>query len=869
MRKHFINAALIAITLALICTQAGASDIVRHIFDNGLTAIIKEDHTKPVVAIRVYVRAGSIYEGKYLGAGTSHFLEHMLFESTDVMTKEEIEMTRERMGGISNAYTWKDHTCYHTQVRSEYVADALELMYEGIYHALMPQPEFDVQRDIIINEMRMGRDEPTRVLQKAFFETMYLEHPVRYPTIGFEDLFKAISRDELIDYYHTLYIPERMVVVVVGDVDALDMLTKLGETFGSEPRTTPRALSLPEEPPQMGSREIIKEMGIEAAYIRLGFRTTYVGTEDAYALDVLANVLGEGLSARLKRKIRDEMGLVTGISAYSATPKTYPGYFVVYVECKPSNLAAAREAIVDELFALREKKVKKDELERAKKQLEASNVLGKQTVEDQADILGTFELETGNAEFAEVYLDGIRAVTAEDIREVAKKYFTEENMTTAVVAPEGTLAALAETGTGVADRPMRMTILDNGLKLLVKENPAVEAVSIYIVADGGGRVVPAGKEGLADVAAGMLLKGTKERDAQNIAEDMENLGGGIFSDASRDYISLGAEMLAGDFDEGSKVVFDCLRNSKFPEKEFIKLRDRYKSYVLSEDDDWETEAVKILRSHLYPSHPYGTLVSGTPGSLDKLTRDDVVDYYDTVVVPENIVVSVVGDINEAYVTGKLVKEFSGWKPSGRFLPVPAVDPSPAAAETVEYGTDKEQTVIYIGFYGPTYDEDRYALDLIDSVLSGIYLPGGRLHTRLRGEGLVYVIHAYVARGMNPGFFGIYAACAPENSYKVLAVINEEIEKIKTEPVPEDELERAKEVCVSVDAVYYRQTNGDIASTSARDELFGLGFDDRWHYEERIKALTAADISTVANKYLINPIVVVTSPDIKPTEEETD
>ncbi|UCE27427.1 MAG: insulinase family protein [Candidatus Coatesbacteria bacterium] len=773
MRKYFIAAGLAVFALAFLYTQANASDIVRRVFDNGLTAIVKEDHTKPVVAIRVYVRAGSIYEGEYLGAGTSHFLEHMLFESTDEMSKDEIEEARERMGGITNAYTWKDHTCYHTQVRSEHTVEALELMHRGVCHALMPQPEFDTQRDIILNEMRMGRDEPTRILQKAFFSTMYIEHPVRYPTIGYEGLFKGISREELVDYYHTLYIPERIVVVVVGDISAVDTLAIIGETFGTEPRGTPPAISLPEEPPQLGAREIVKEMDIEAAYMRIGFRTTYVGVADAYALDVLATVLGEGLSARLKRKIRDELGLVTGISAYSATPRAYPGYFVVYVECKPSNLTAAREAIIDELFSLREKKVSDEELERAKKQLEAYNVLGKQTVEDQADILGSFELETGNAEFAEVYLDGIRSVTAEETRDVAAKYFTEDNMTIAVVAPKGTLVTMAETGVGVADRPMRETQLDNGLTLLVKENPAVEAVSVNVIVNGGGRVVPDGKEGLADVVAGMLLKGTKKRDAREIAEDMENLGAGIFSNASRDYISLGAEMLADDFDEGLEVVLDCLRNSKFPEDEFGKLRDRYRSFVISEDDDWEVEAVKVLRSYLYPSHPYGTLVGGTPETLESLTRDDVVDYYDTVVVPENVIVSIVGDVDEAYVTRKLIKEFSGWKPGGTVLAVPAVDPAPAAVETVEYATDKEQSVVYVGFYGPIYDEDRYALDLIDSILSGIYLPGGRLHASLRGAGLVYVVHAYVARAMDPGFFGIYAACEPKNRDKVLAIIDEE------------------------------------------------------------------------------------------------
>jgi zinc protease len=866
IRKNISAFILVAFGVGVTAWQADGAEIIRYVYDNGLTAIVKEDRTKPVVAIRVYIRAGSIYEGKYLGAGTSHFLEHMLFESTDEMTKEEIEMARERMGGISNAYTWKDHTCYHTQVRSAYAENSLELMYQGICHALMPQAEFDAQRDIILNEMRMGRDEPTRVLQKAFFATMYREHPVRYPTIGYEELFKGISRDELVDYYHTLYIPERIVVVVVGDVDSLDILSKIGETFGSEPRGTPPTLSLPEEPPQLGPREVIEEMDVEAAYLRLGFPTTYVGTEDAYALDVLATLLGEGLSARLKRRIRDELELVTGISVYSATPKTYPGYLVVYAECKPSNLTAARDAIIEELFSLREKKVSKDELKRAIKQLEASNVLGKQTVEDQADILGTFELETGNAEFADVYLEGIRAVTADDIRDAARKYLKENNMTTVIVAPEGTIAAMAETGTAVADQTMRLTKLDNGVRLLIKENRAVEAVSIRIIAAGGGRVVPDGKEGLADVCAGLLLRGTKKRDARRVAEDMENMGGGIFSDASRDYIMLGAEMLADDFDEGFEVVLDCLRNPTFPEDEFDKLRERYVSFVISEDDDWETEAVKVLRSHLYPSHPYGTLVSGTPESLGTLTRDDVFEYYNMVVTPENVIVSVVGDIDEAYVTKKLIREFSGWEPARTPLREPAVDAPPSAPEIVDYATEKEQSLVYVGFYGPIYNEDLYALDLIDSILSGIYLPGGRLHARLRGEGLVYVTHAYVARGVDPGFFGIYAACAPENRDKVLGIIEEEIDAIKAEPVPDEELERAKEVCVSVDAVYYRQTNGDIASTSARDELYGLGYDDRWYYAERIGALTAEDVLAVANEYFVNPVVVITGPAVKELDQ---
>jgi predicted Zn-dependent peptidase len=148
---------------------------------------------------------------------------------------------------------------------------------------------------------------------------------------------------------------------------------------------------------------------------------------------------------------------------------------------------------------------------------------------------------------------------------------------------------------------------------------------------------------------------------------------------------------------------------------------------------------------------------------------------------------------------------------------------------------------------------------LDAALSGVYLPGGRLHERLRDAGYVYVVHAYNVFGVDPGYVGIFAATAPANAAEVLAAIEEEVAKIKAEPITAEELELARENWLTMDALYNAQSNGDVALLAARDELVGLGYNWRDDFAERILAVSAEDITAVARKYLINPIVVITTP----------
>jgi zinc protease len=435
-------------------------------------------------------------------------------------------------------------------------------------------------------------------------------------------------------------------------------------------------------------------------------------------------------------------------------------------------------------------------------------------------------------------------------------------MTVARVIPRALVAGPAAAGAADAPGPLTMTTLSNGLRLVIRRNPARREVAACAAVGGGARVVAPGKAGLATLEAEMFLKGTRKRAADAVARGFEELGAGAAGDAYADYVTFSAGCLAEDFPRCFELFADCLTDATLPPDEFQQERDRLLSQVQSEDDDWETHGEKLMLAHLYPRHPYHYRVTGVPETVQDIGREDALAYYRKYVTPANTVVAVVGDVEPAAVAALAEKRLGKWRAEAAPAPVVPLDPPPSTEEDVRVATDNEQAVVYIGFRGCRYGEpDEFPLRMLDAALSGVYLPGGRLHNRLRDAGLVYVVHAYAVFGSDPGYFAVYAATAPANGDETLAIIREEMEKLKTAPVTADELARAKENWLTMEALNNRQTNASVAELAARDELVGLGFDWREGFADKIKAVTADDIMAAARKYLVNAVVVVTSPGV--------
>jgi len=861
-----------ALALALAAGAAAPaldwSAPAREVFDNGLVALVYEDHSQPLAAVRVYVKAGSIYEGRNLGAGASHFVEHVLGEGTTTRTKAQLEAEVEEMGGASNAYTWKDVVCYHIAVRSDQVDRAIGYLEDTTFHSTFAPAAVEQHRDIILNEIRMGKDEPRRVLQTAFYYTMFREHPARYPVIGYEELFKTVSRDDLYDYYRSLYVPERSVVVVTGDVDGAAVMAKLRATFGALPRGKPVTEEVFTEPPQVGRRDVVVPMDIGAAYMWIGFHGAPFGSRDSLALDVLAAVAAEGRSSRLYRRILQERGWVTNVGAWNSSPPAGFSYLCVYAEGEALELAYAEDGIVGELLAFADKKVTGDELARAKKLLTARYFMALSTTEDVAEDFGTNELYYGAAVYGRDYVDAINGVTAEEVRDAARRYIRTDNMTVAKVVPKDWKGPGAAVAAAPAAEPMTKTVLPNGVRLLIRRNPARPTVSAVAVIGGGGRVAAPGKAGIAEVSSEMLTKGTRKRSGDKITTTIEDLGAALTAGADADYVSLSADCLAADFPKVFDVFADCLTRSTVPGEEFERERDRLLSEVQSIDDDWELHAERLMLERLYPRHPYRYFTTGTEETVQTLTAEDGYAYYEKYFTPENVVVAVVGDVDPTAVTALATEKLGKWYPEKSPTPVVPVDPPPSAPVTYAETGDQSQAVIYMGWRGVTYnDPDAFALRVLDATISGVRFPGGRLYRRLRDEGLVYVMHAYNQLAVDPGYFALFAATSPATVERTRAVIDEELERAKTTPPTAEEMALARENWLTVVALD-RQDNGDVGYVAARDEIVGLGYNWRDDFAARLAAVTPEDVAAAARKYLINGVTVVTTPAAAPAPEET-
>ena len=847
--------------LLIAMTGSGQAAVFQTTLDNGVTVLIEENHANPVVAVEVFVRTGSIYEQEYLGSGISHFFEHIIHGGT-TSTRSEADSRRllEAIGNDSNAYTTVDHTAYYINTTTEHWRTALELLADWMLHSSITPAEFEREKGVVQRELEQDLDDPEQMLAQIATETRFQVHPARYPVIGYKELVQKVSRDDLVRYYQRMYTPNNMLVVVVGDVQTPEVLAHIRETFEQGERRPLPAISLPEEPPQLGKRTVVKEMAVSQVSMSLAFRTVALTHPHLYPLDVLAYILGNGDSARLVRHIQEEQQLVYAIQASSYTPTYAEGTLAVSAALAPEQLPDAEAAILQELYRLREELVSPEELAKAKKQKLTDYVFERQTVEQQAHALGLDMLSTYDPNFSETYVRNIQQVTAEDIREVARLYLREETLVRAVVRPKSdTPSVLALTP--VAQRePVLKKVLANGMTLLLKRNPALPIVAMQAYFKGGVRVETTDTNGLSLLTANLLLKGTTSYSAEEIAAIFDARGATVAAESGSNSFFVKATCLREDFDELFQVYADIILHPSFPDDELTHMRRLLLAALERQDDDWRTEIERLWRQLFFTVSPYRLSPEGTAEVLQHLQRQDVVAFYQRYVVPGNMVLAIVGDIDPAQTVTNVEKTFHTFLSRPVAFPEVQAEPPPTQVRHQVKQTQKQVAAIYIGFPGTTLTNlaDRYPLYILDGIVSGLDIPGGWLHNELRGQQLVYVVHAFSWLGLESGYFGIYAATQPDKVHTVVDMILQTMEKAKAGQISDEELDNTKQMAL-VTARLHRQANDQMASDMALNELYGLGYAFSDHEAEQIAKVTKADVQRVAQTYLHHPTIMITTP----------
>jgi zinc protease len=834
------------------------------ILPDGLTLIVQEDHSAPVASVQAWCATGSIDEDERLGAGLSHILEHMLFKGTKTRSTNAIAQKIQDVGGYINAYTSFDRTVFWIDVPKDGVVTALDVLADAMMNSTLPPQEYSKEQEVIRREFAMGFDDPDRMAGQLLFATAYQKHPYRLPVIGQLEIYNQLTQEQVMQYYKTRYVPNNLTFIVAGDVDAEKVRQQLTEFFKAYPEKSIKPVFIPSEPPQLGRREVHNEFPTELTRLSLAWHIPEITHPDVPALDLLSTILGDGRSSRLYQRVREKAGLAFGVAAFSYTPGD-PGLLGIDATVDPKNRQATQQLILQLVDEIKKTGVTADELKKAKKIALSHQLEALTTMRGQATDLGSNWMVTRNLNFSRDYLIAAQKVTLEDIRRVAAKYLTNDNLTVASLNPVGSLAAKNEGTKPTVAGEIQKFELSNGLRVLVREDARLPLVSMTAVFRGGLLAESPENNGITRLMSKALLKGTKTRTAEQIANQIEAVGGAIGSDAANNTSSVSLHITRADLKLGVDILSDVLLNATLPEKAIAREKEAQIAGIKQEEESLTAVARNIMRGALFAHHPYALRTNGTTESVQRLTQKELLDFRDRYLVAKNGVIAVFGDVKAAEVK-KLFEQMLGkMKPGSLALTDAAPAPAFTKTENVESLKEKAQGVIMVGYRGvDMFSPDRYALELIDEASSDL---GSRFFVRIREEmGLAYYVGASQMQGLVPGVFAFYLGTDPQKIGPVKTALLDEIRKLASDGLTNEEVVRAKKKMIGQQQIA-NQSNDSFGHQCALDEIYGLGFDHYKSLERDVNAVTIDDIKQVAAKYFRDqPYVLATvRPPEKPAE----
>ncbi len=841
--------------------RSGEIQTQKFVLDNGLTVLVSEMPSSSTVSIFALVKTGSATEGRYTGTGVSHFLEHMLFKGTDKRGVGQISKEVQAMGGEINASTSFDYTIYTLTVPQIGFDQGLDIVSDMLTHSSFDPVQINKEREVVYGEMRLYRDNPGRFLSELVFETVYKQHPYGIPVIGYETLLRSLKRQDFVDYYKTHYTPNNMILSIAGHVRSEEILPKVREIFKDFARQPVVLRNLAPEPEQVTMRSTVKNYPTDLTRISMAYSGVSLRDADIFAMDVLAMILGQGESSRLYKEVFLNKKLVRSISASNFTPMDR-GVFEIEMLLDYKNAEAAIQAAKEQIRWVAEKGVLADELEKIKRQILAEHIFGRLTSDAVANSAAADEAFVGDYDFSKKYVAAIRKITPGDIQRVAQQYFHDERLSLVILKPQASQAVEAAEKKTEPSLEIKKFVFDNGLTVLLRENHASPIVSLNVVMNGGTWQETNENNGICELTARLLTSGTKTRSAEQISQSVESRGASLTPFSGRNSFGLMFNLLSEDTAFGINLVEDFIKNSTFPEKELARQKDDVRTALISQEDSINAVTVRNVRESLFLTHPYRRDGLGTLTTIDKIKRSDILNFYKNLVLPNNMVISVFGDIDSNKVLADLKNKFGSLAKKDFQVLTFAEDP-PAQTREKEIRLNKKQAMLMIAFQGADMkSKDRYATQVMAAILGSPF--SGRLFTTVRDEfGQAYTLGGGYTPARDIGAISFYVQTTDDNVEKVKGLVLKLINDIRTTGVSEDELKNIK-MYLKGSFQMNLQTDSSLGFMAALDELYGNGYNYYQSFEQRIDAVTADDVKRLANAYLdINKAAIVIT---RPTPE---
>lgn len=835
-----------------------------------------------------------------------------MFKGTPRFGKGALDRLVSSRGGEWNAFTTEDFTAYYEVLPSEYLALAVEIEADRMAGSTFDLREVEAERSVIISEREGAENHPVFWLTEAVEAAAWTVHPYRQGVIGAKCDLCAMTRDDLYAHYRSYYSPDNAAVVAAGDFSAEDLFALVERHFGIIPRGRPRRPVRSVEPPQTGQRRLVVRRPGPAQYLLAAYHIPEAGNADIPALLVLTAAMSGaaspvqwrgrrmGKSSRLYRGLVSS-GLAVRVDAQAGL-RADPGLLEVLATAAPGiDVARVEDALETEILSLRSGGLTAAELETAKRQLEAQIAYTRGGALGHAEWLGFFGA-LGDPGLARRLGAAVAAVSAEEVRGVARTYLHADNATVGIFRPAGCTGeaggqgggggdcarwpASRETTRGTTAGPRGNTfaagsahrgrrhlpgpediareVLESGLTVLCCRNEAAEYVELLLRLPAGSRWDPAGLEGAGEYSARGLLCGTQDLSFDEYNERLDRLGASLSGSSSPDAAHFRGSCLAGDLRGFAGLLAAALARPSFLPADMQRLKAELLTRISERDQDTYRFARRLALEHAYPTgHAYGRPPLGLKESVERISSPDLRSFHAAHCVPAGAILAAVGPLDPEEAIRILAEAFGEWVgPASRGpareeiggavedrpLPEPGGPgwPGPYRKAVLHGKTqaDLAMALPALPRSAPEFEE-FFVLNLI---LGGLGL-GGRLGRRVRDDlGLAYYCFSAVAEREGKGPWLLHIGANPDNVALVLETVLEELERVRCQPVSAEELQEAVGFARGSLALQLEAPSG-LAGWLVRMEAHGLGLDYLQEYPTRLDGQTPEGLLEAAHRTL--------------------
>ncbi len=840
----------------------------KFVLKNGLTLLVHEDHKTPVVAVNTWYHVGSQNElpGK---TGFAHLFEHLMFSGSDNFNHTYIN-AMERIGATDlNGTTNTDRTNFFENVPTAMLDYALFAESDRMGHLLgvLDQKKLDLQRGVVQNEKRQGENQPYGVTRQLLTENTYpVGHPYSWTTIGSMQDLDAATMKDVQDWFKTNYGPNNAVLVLAGDITPQEALQKVEKYYGEIPAVPPLARQSVWIAKRTGThRETVQDRVPQARLYRVWNVPQAYSPEEAL-LDLAAQVIGGGKTSRLYKRLVYKDQTATSATAADDTSEIGGRFFVTLTAAPGGDLAKVEGAADEEVKAFLKNGPTEEELQLAKTTILGNYVRTMERIGGfggKSDLLARCQTFTGTADCYKDYLKLVKEATPASVMKAANAWLSDGDFVLEVHPYQTNFETTAKLDRSKEPEPgkseelklpaMQTATLSNGLKVVLAERHSAPVVNFSMMIDGGYSTDTSSNAGLASLSLWMLEEGTAMRDSQKISTEWEALGAHYGTNINLDGESISLNALKATMPQALDLYADVLLHPAFPEKEFERLKKERLAGIRRDKVTPQAMALRVLPELLYgKGHPYALPFygSGSEASVNKLTRDDLVNFHRTWFKPNNATLLIAGDTTLAEITPQLERLFAGWKPGAVTKKPVATVNEPAKTEVylIDRPDAKQSMIVGAQLVSPRNSPDALPFELVNDVFGGSFSARANMNLR-EDKHWSYGVRSIIRNAVGQRMLISFAPVQFDKTKDALQQMELEYRNIVGgKPIAADELRDAQ----SNDTMSLPGSFETVSSLSDRyQEILQYGLDPNYYntFTQKVLAVTPDQVNALAQRVI--------------------